>query len=313
MRQLDSPLFIGGFPSGGTDLLKNILNAHPDIHISGEMPFLFKLKSHGFDENYMIKDEETFDQLKSHLLKHDVWNNLERLEETQFSDAWKEQSIQQFLKAVFSQKDVPIWGNKTPQNTENIDNLTNLFPESKYIIIVRDVRDVVLSWRKKWGKNYYLTAAKWNSRMNVSKNPTVLIIRYEDLLNSIDEVTRKMSTFLGIEWSENFLNYQDYVEKTVDGKINYGKALKADNHEKWKLKLSQKSITRIEQIAYNTLSKHGYPISHAKKHVPLRKHEKFYGFLRDALAMVFVGNRASNKNSFIARFKMIYKQIILRF
>lgn len=36
-------VFLCGFPSSGTDLLKNVMNAHPDIWMSGEFPFLPRL------------------------------------------------------------------------------------------------------------------------------------------------------------------------------------------------------------------------------------------------------------------------------
>ena len=55
-------LFVGGFPSGGTDLLKNILNAHPDIYINGEMPFLYKLANYGYTEDSIISSEAEYEQ-----------------------------------------------------------------------------------------------------------------------------------------------------------------------------------------------------------------------------------------------------------
>lgn len=40
---MNNLVFICGFPSSGTDLLKNIINAHSDISINGEFPFLPKM------------------------------------------------------------------------------------------------------------------------------------------------------------------------------------------------------------------------------------------------------------------------------
>ena len=312
MIQYKPPLFIGGFPSGGTDLLKNILNAHPDVTISGEMPFLYRLCNDGYYDDFVIKGEGSFRKLKDHLLKVDIWSNLSGLEMLYYSDEWNGKSIQQFLQASFSKEEKKIWGNKTPQNTENISQLKVLFPGSKFIVILRDVRDVALSWRKKWGKNLYLTAAKWNHRMAISEDSTLMIVKYEDLLSSLDIITTDISSFLGIPWTEKFLNYQEHIEEKIDGKINYGTAVQKDNSGKWKSLLSKREIKRIEEIAFSSLAKHNYEISLAQRNVHIGRHEKILGLLKDVLAMIFVGNRASKNNSIIARFKMIYNQIKIR-
>src|SRR5439155_18919139 len=81
------------------------------------------------------------------------------------------------------------YGNKTPQYTELLRPLLNLFPATKLILIVRDIRDVALSFEKKWGKSGVLCAHKWNWRMHhglacLDSLPRGQwhILRYEDLL-----------------------------------------------------------------------------------------------------------------------------------
>lgn len=72
-------LFIGGFPSGGTDLTKTILNAHPDIDIAGEMPLLSNLAKKGYGPSTIFNDIQSLSAFISDLHKLDVYNRLGNL------------------------------------------------------------------------------------------------------------------------------------------------------------------------------------------------------------------------------------------
>ena len=123
-RQL---IFIGGFPSGGTDLLKNILNAHPDIHINGEMPFLYKLANYGYTENSIITSETEYEKFINILTQLNEWNNLENID---YKPTLYPVNVGKLLYNLFSTKNTMIWGNKTPQNTENLNIISSIFPNA---------------------------------------------------------------------------------------------------------------------------------------------------------------------------------------
>lgn len=313
-------VFIGGFPSGGTDLLKNILNAHSDIFLNGEMPFLYRLPDHftfALKENYTIQEAE---QILNWLSKHDIWNNLLNIDKVQKNIFKKETDLiekEYFFYHLFSDKNRKVWGNKTPQNTENVKVLFQLFPNCKIIIITRDVRDVVLSWKKKWGKNPYLVADKWNRRMSgisdiANSNDNVLVIKFEELLNNTVNITDLICQFLNIEWDSKMADYHHYVNQEVSGKINYGKPIIKDNKHKWINLTNQSFVNRIEEIAYKGLQKLNYEIIYAKKPQPISNLYKKYAIIHDATAMIFVGNRAKENNSIFDRFSEILKQLKLK-
>ena len=46
-----------GFPSSGTDLIKTVLNAHPKIELSGEVPYLPKLVDNGLTHESNFEDK----------------------------------------------------------------------------------------------------------------------------------------------------------------------------------------------------------------------------------------------------------------
>ena len=303
-------VFIGGFPSGGTDLTKLILNAHPEIYINGEMPLLHKLIDHGYGVNREFKTIEEVNKFKSMLKKIDEWNNLENMD-LDVSN-WLPIKLEDLLRHWFTKKNVTIWGNKTPQNTENMESLLKVFPSANFIIVVRDIRDICLSCRKKWGKNYYLTSARWATRIKnnfilskrFEKNQ-IIYVKFEDLITKTEETTKMITDFLDIQWSPNMLEPHKHVEQLVDGKINYGKKIKPNNTEKWKTELSSRTLRKIESIAYDTLVSFDYQPAYAKGAKKLNLGLKIFGYLQESLAMIFVGNRHSANNSFNDRLKYI--------
>ena len=306
-RQL---LFVGGFPSGGTDLLKNILNAHPEVYINGEMPFLYKLAKFGYTENSIISSETEYDRFLKLLKNINQWSNLENIN---YKPTLYPANVGMLLYNIFTLNNSLIWGNKTPQNTENINILSSIFPNAKFIIIIRDVRDICLSWKNKWGKNIYLCAHKWNKRMNAlskhSNNEKVLIIKYEDLLSNLEHTTLLITEFLDIAHSKNMLEYHKYTTNNIDGKINYGKKIKTNNHNKWANQFNYKEIEKIEKIAFNSMLYHNYPLSIARKSEKLNRVKIFTYIIHEVLSTIFVGNRNTLKERLSFLFFEIKKKI----
>lgn len=261
-------LFVCGFPSGGTDLAKTILNAHPDIFLNGEMPGLQKLHDFGYDRFTKIESEDDIIKLHSFLKQFDPWNNVENLDKSKevlLSEIQikKTVSLEDAVCKLFSNSEKIVWGNKTPQYTEYIEFLHNLFPAARFLIITRDVRDVCLSWKNKWGKNMVLCSAKWADRMKKGKYAShklpnlCLFVSFEELLTDTATVGRRICKFLDIQFSEKMLEHHKYTGKSP-GKINYGKAVNPKNINKWKNSLSAKTIKRIEEIAFSTMQLLGY-------------------------------------------------------
>lgn len=299
-----------GFPSGGTDLLRSVLNSHPDIYINGEMPLLKGLANYGYSCEDNFTDLEDILVFKTLLKKLDVWNNITNIDHD-FSEMLMQNgslSLEEVLRVCFTRNNLKIWGNKTPQNTENIEKLAYLFPQAKFLVITRDVRDICLSWRNKWGKDMFLCADKWAKRMNAGLemsqklNPDQsLWIRYETLLSDLGFVSRQICTFLNVEYSDRMNNYHLYVDTVIDGKINYGQPMIKENTAKWKTELPPRKVRKIEEIAYPTMILLDYPPTLAISHKTLSPILVRKGNIIDLWSMLMVGNRASQNNTFLSR------------
>ena len=297
---------VGGFPSGGTDLLRSVLNAHPEIYISGEMPFLHTLPGFGYHADMVLDKTEEVETLRSLLKRIDEWDNLENIDGA--VSPGPDINVASVLRTFFSRGNHTIWGNKTPQNSENQPELRRLFPGCFFILITRDVRDVCASWRRKWGKSMLLCAHRWAERMSIAaaelrrNDPAKNIqISYESLLDDPKRITNEVTDFLGLEWSDRMLEHDLHVSQTLDGKINYGQPLKPQNKGKWNQSLDRTTVQRIEEIAYDTMVLLGYRPEFADRRRPLTPLETPMGYLHDLASIVLVGNRYSAKNGIVDR------------
>lgn len=311
-------VFVGGFPSGGTDLLKNVMNAHPQVHIAGEFPLLPTL-ARSFGPT--VAADRAGEALAA-LRRVDSYGHLAGA----VTDLPEPVDGAYTLAALYRHLMVdpnPRWvGNKTPENTQSITQLRTLFPAAKIIVIVRDVRDVALSWERKWGKDKTLCAAKWSDRMIAGHRlgaalPTrdYMLVRYEELLDGLESHTRRLCRFLGLEHAPEMLAFAEHVPEVVDGKLNYGRPLVASNQGKWRAALSARDLRRIEEVAYDGLRHFGYEINLATAGRPVRRREKLRGRVRDAYATLAIGNRASSADGPRARIdtaRLELRKLLLR-
>ncbi|MCP4361146.1 MAG: sulfotransferase [Chloroflexi bacterium] len=315
-------LFVCGFPSGGTDLTKTILNVHPDICLNGEMPLLINIAKYGYTCDTQFRSLAEIETFQQRLAELNTWNNIKNIQHN-FADeieAKKELSLTEVLQKCFSEEPCPIWGNKTPQNTENIESLATIFPEAYFLIVVRDVRDVCLSWHNKWGKDIIWCSEKWGNRMKTGWDMVHMLpesqytfIKFEDILLQTEVCYRKICEFLDIPFSLKMLEHHQYTPESIDGKINYGQKINQGNMEKWRRFLPEKTLKRIEEIAFETMSIYNYTPEFAAEYKPITRLEKTRGMWRDSSALLMIGNRARQKNLFKQRLQNVGFEVHKRF
>jgi hypothetical protein len=172
--------------------------------------------------------------------------------------------VNEICLKLLATKGKEFWGDKTPHYLSNVNELVELFPNAKFIYIVRDGRDVALSLLKKnWGpNNVYACADEWAKNngsldaINELENRGKLIqIQYENLLDHTVEECSKIYQFLG----EDIGNSKPAMDKLLKSTI-------AGNYGKWRNIMSKKDIEIFESVAGKCLNLHNYEvISHPKK------------------------------------------------
>ena len=307
-------IFVCGFPSSGTDLLRSLLNAHREVHIAGEFPLLPALA-----RRYGAQLEpQSIDSAVRDLVASDTYSNLAQREWP--AERPRPGSFAELYAGMVAPRHTTWCGNKTPQNAENVDRLNVLFPDARYVLIVRDIRDVALSWRAKWGKDPLLCAHRWNERMTVAVESLRSlaprrhrIVRYEDLLSDHADIARELCRFLELQFDDRMLEFHEHVGDAIPGNINYGQAIVAGNVGRWRSKLARGLVSRIEEIAAERMRDFGYVPEFATAARPLSRIGRASGVCRDMFAMLTVGNRALGSQSIRQRRDAIAHEFAKRF
>jgi hypothetical protein len=107
----------------------------------------------------------------------------------------------------------PRWADKTPHYVHHIDHLLRVWPDARFVVLVRDGRDVALSLRRMpFGPNNAWAAAQWWARgiragqRAAEQHPgAVLTVRYEDIATSPGTEVPRICEFLGITYREDML------------------------------------------------------------------------------------------------------------
>lgn len=281
--QFTGPVFILGLPRSGTKLLRDLLNRNPKISIlvSETWFFPYMVKKFGYDID--LNQSSCMKKFYCELINtafygrmrekgyHITVNDLEDIEDKQ---SWA--SIFEFLLRFFALKKGSknfIYGDKTPGYTDHIGLLHKIFPESRFIHIIRDPRDRALSMNKAWRKSLYRAAACWSEsieecrRKVKSNNIKYLELYYEDLLETPQKVLKNICDFLGCSFSEDMLSLESPSESIGDAKGQT--EIVRNNKDKYVKQLSVRDIKRIEEITLPILREMPYKVHFAQRHRPL--------------------------------------------
>jgi hypothetical protein len=252
-----------------------MLHAHSELTSSPESHFF---RSYIASEKRQKSIEKRGPARFREVLKEDRFFNrlevdpdkLKSLERPSFSvlDVYKE--ITDLLKNKY-QKDVLV--DKDPRNLENISKIHQYFPLARIVHIIRDPRDVVYSKTKaNWSSKrpYWLHAMIGEAQMikgllSASKlnSETYHQLKYEDLLETPEEVLNKLCSFLGLIYEPGLLRFNEKAQELVTKEEMQWKKetlqpLKKENKYKWKEYYSPFQLAIIERIAEGSMNKFGY-------------------------------------------------------
>lgn len=289
-KSLSPPVFIVGSGRSGTTLLRSLLNASEQILFPYESDFI--ARAYPFYQDKQHFSEQDYRQL----VKLFVRNSQKRgwhMTESYLLSSLKEVSPQTFsevnstiYEAYLKQEGLENlqWGIKTPVLIASLDRITSVFPNAKIVHIVRDGRDVYLSYQnihkhspeqEKFGpKNTLQTALYWVDglrRIETFQKRQIYNLRYEDLLTSPESELKNLFAFLEIKYDPSIP--EKYLQSTANKKLvllqNYhDKSVKSQpkakldprNTNKYLEHMSKGERLIFESIAAPYLEKYRYSI-----------------------------------------------------
>ena len=144
----------------------------------------------------------------------------------------------QYRKEVFIEQ--------TPWHGQRLDVLKGLFPEMKVIHLVRDPRDVAVSYARTpwWSKDVAANILQWEREVNVihdfgaSHPEGFLEVRYEDLVVNPQIELGRMLALLDLSFEEGMLNPEKLINYEAMFKIDSSN-IHSKEYKKWEQARSQ--------------------------------------------------------------------------
>ncbi|ETX00295.1 MAG: hypothetical protein ETSY1_11740 [Candidatus Entotheonella factor] len=277
------PVFIVGMPRSGTTLMRALLNQHPRISLAlTESHFIpYFIKSFGDPPPFHSPDQ--IERFIKHFHQTVFFQNLSQQGHTftiedlsQHANLASWASIFECILRHFSPKPDQtdaIWGDKTPGYLKHIPLLKQLYPEAKFLHIIRDPRDYCLSARQSWGKSIYRAAHRWQATLSKARQvgqslgDAYLEVTYESLLGETEDVMGRIAAFLGCDYHPSMAQTGLSPEDTGSTTGKYG--IVKDNTNKYRQHLSQHEIKRIEEIVCHCTAELAYEMDHEVSYRPL--------------------------------------------
>lgn len=180
----DEPILIGGCGRSGTTLMLSMLSAHKEVFACPRELGLFN-HTHRDEKGRLIVDR--IDRLYRSFIFNPISSTAKR------------------------------WCEKSPSNIHHIDEIDEYFGgKFKFIQMVRDGRDVVLSVHPTAPDRYWVEPHRWVSDVRQGfayrNHPRVKTVRYEDLITDYETTIRDLCHFLELPVSPEIMQWHDNAE-----------------------------------------------------------------------------------------------------
>jgi hypothetical protein len=266
--------FIVGAGRSGTTLLRLILTGHTRLHIPPETWFLRDL----------VRDcplagaltQAQVERAVSLMVRHERWPDLampEALLRTQAA-ALTDPSLadvvglvhRHLLQSAGKQR----FGDKTPHYFAIVPALATMYPDAKFMYLVRDGHDVAISWVDAGWQRHYEPGFEWPAAMAALRRDRaalpgrVLTIRYEDLVQSPIPTMRQVCGFLGETFEPAMLDWGSRThaiaerDRHLHGRLQ--EPLTRESVGAWRRRLTTLECFGIEACLHRELRDAGYDV-----------------------------------------------------
>ncbi|MBN1951927.1 MAG: sulfotransferase [Bacteroidales bacterium] len=273
--------FIIGRGRSGSTLLRSVFDAHPQVKVPLESRFvqmlyyryhgrkswkpehaaeLIRDLEHGFEPPDLDKVQFAAD-LQAHA------------SELSFSNICK--LIYLNIKPVPDRKDIQWIGDKNPRYSFFTETLLKLFPNARFIHLVRDYRDNISSIarsHKTLGEsaNPCIATGRWKfynqviERVKKKYPGRFITLRFEDLVNEPEKEVRRLCDFLSLEFLPSMLSYHKNIDSlykdktfsTLHGSLK--NPFDTSRIGMWQQAVPLKTIRRCEVLAGRLPEKYSY-------------------------------------------------------
>ena len=261
--QRPGAVLIVGVTRSGTSYLYDLLNRHPGIRLAYES----KVLTEGAHEYQKLAPQPTRNQFRRLL------ESLARLDEDERLNEWlstalseheealyeahqEESSFARLIESVF-QSGGPLewWGNKMLR-AEMVPSVTEIWPATRVIYLVRDPRDVFASQKRKFGSRrpaasaiYWSLHAKLGEESVAASGPDrQIILQYENLVFRPNEELERILQLLELDPGEA----PTMLAATP---------VRTESVGQWRSQLDEREVEALETACFDPMKQYGYEAS----------------------------------------------------
>ena len=271
------PIFIVGTERSGSNLLRLILTHHSQIlipHPPHLLNYFGRLNYGNLNEETNIQklitdmcffiEHHIFPWDEYHLNKESLLKNL--IHPSQFG------VMATIYEHILKQSTKERWGCKSTFMIHYIEDVIQVYPNAKFLWLIRDPRDVSASAKSSVFSpcHPYWSAQLWQQQQQYGlcmerKFGSSLIIRchYEQLLSDSENELRRICEFLELDFEESMLTFFRSEEAQKSSNLSKswektGKPIQRNNSNKFRNILDAEEIADIESICFSLMKEFGY-------------------------------------------------------
>ena len=259
-------VFLVGCPRSGTTMLRLMLDAHPSLAIPPEshfIPLVARVRSRyegtgGFDAERMARDVVKTLRFRDWQLPEEaVFAEISRSRPNDLAGA-----IEAFFVAYAKAHGKPRWGDKTPGYSIEMPLIASLFPDARFVHLVRDGRNVALSLMEvpRPPRSFAEAAQVWATRIRVARRDAralddrVIEIRYEDLVDDPETGLKRICGHVELEWDPAMLEYHRSDPASAVPQRNWGHHRNLEKPPTSGLRDWRSSMTRADQELFEAIA-----------------------------------------------------------
>ena len=268
-----APLVVLGVRRSGTTLLRVMLDRSSELAVPDESYFVPQLAR----RHRGVVDRDAFlDDLRRLPTLVDWSLPLEAVAERLRPGMTTGDAIAAVFEAYAGVHGKPRWGDKTPLYMQHLPLLERLFPDARFVHLVRDGRDAALSFlsvpagimTEGWGhpRDAAGFACQWATEVRDARTlgarlgGRYLEVRYETLVAAPAETLRGICAFADLGYDDAMLGYvgeTDSAQKAHQQRLNEAPRVGVRD---WRTEMAPEAVEAFEEVAGDLLDELGYAV-----------------------------------------------------
>lgn len=300
------PIFIMGCQRSGTTMLGSLLAAAENSFALPELVFLYPLLLDGPTDAAGL--DRRYERLRSHFRHRAIGTPYSK---ERFLASFRTGDVRdrfsEYIANYVERNGVEIdderplfWVEHSPTNRDYVEELIDVYPQAKFIHIIRDPRSTYISMKKLprfnvWEPHKFcdewIYAVSKSYLFATTMPDRVVEVRYEDILMRPAEELRRLCAFVGAAYRDDMLKGGGIrlPKFTLGQHALVNKPVNPAKSEEWRKELDPQEEAIIVRLTKEWMHHYGYSYDVKPKMASLRR-KIYYEILQNVMSFYYLIN-----------------------